>query len=106
MSDALIGQIISGVVTLLVALLGYMKLKAGQKTVEGKVDSYKVQVDGMKTELIEATKGKYQGEGELKGRADQKAEAKVEAESKPAEVVDVKIVDQDKVIKVGIEKPK
>lgn len=103
MSDALIGQIISGVVTLLVALLGYLKLKAGQKTVEGKVDSYKVQVDGMKTELVNAVAGKNLAEGIIVGQDKQKEETKQEVKT---EVVDVKIVDQDKVIKVGIEKPK
>lgn len=103
MSETLIGQIISGVVTLLVALLGYMKLKAGQKTVEGKVDSYKVQVDGMKTELVNAVAGKNLAEGIIVGQDKQKEETKQEVKT---EVVDVKIVDQDKVIKVGIEKPK
>lgn len=65
------------------------------------VDSYKKEVDGMKTELIAATKGQYQAEGELKGKADQKAEQKADAVPPvPAAPIDVNIVDQSKPVDV------
>lgn len=78
---------------------------------KGKVDSYKKEVDGMKTELVAAVAGKYQAEGELKGAADQKKEAAVNIALKvkpPLEAekpVEVKIVDQTKPVEVT-NKPK
>lgn len=73
MSDALIGQIITGIVTLGVALIGYLKLRAGQKNVEGKVDTYHKEVDGMKTELVKAVGDAKLAEGQIKGAADNQA---------------------------------
>lgn len=73
MSESLIGQIITAIVTLGVALIGYLKLKAGQKKVEVKVETYHKEVNGMKSELVEAVRGRAQSEGEQKGAADNQA---------------------------------
>lgn len=69
---------------------------------KGRVDSYKKDVDGMKTELVAAVKGQYQAEGELKGAADQKKESSIKTGSNP---VEVNIVDQTKPVEVT-SKPK
>jgi hypothetical protein len=81
MTDALVGQIITGVVTLGLALIGYLKLKSGQVKAEGKMDTYHKEVDGMKTELVEAVRGKAAAEGEIKGAEKNQAET----DSKPQE---------------------
>lgn len=70
------------------------------------VDHYRKEVDGMKTELVKAVGDARLAEGKLEGKAEQKAEHKAEAsQSVSPPVVDVKIVDQDKPVKVITEKP-
>lgn len=88
----------------LASLVVTLLVRGKVATVETKVDSYKKEVDGMKTELVEAVRGQYQAEGELKGAADQK---KVHQEEKqtPESPVEVKIVDQTKPVEVT-NKPK
>lgn len=100
MSENLIGQIITGVVTLALALIGYFKLKIGQ-------DKIAVKVDGMTSKLVDAEKGKSNAEGQLTGMAQEKQSA-IDA----AKVVvvpgvqEVKIVEQAKPIDVKIDKGK
>lgn len=110
MSEALITQIIAGVVTLGVAFFGYLKLKAGQKNVEGKVDSYHKEVNGMKEQLIGAVAGQNKAEGQLleidKAKQDVKDTAKIVADTPTPAVQEVKIVEQAKPIDVKIEKDK
>lgn len=62
MSDAVIIAGIGGVVSL--ASLAMTLL------IKSNVDKYHKEVDGMKTELVEAVRGKAQAEGEIKGAKD------------------------------------
>lgn len=95
------------------AITGFFSLASLIVTLllKGKVDSYKKEVDGMKTELVAAVAGKYQAEGELKGAADQKASDKSHKEQAAVSIavtqppVEVKIVDQTKPVEVT-NKPK
>lgn len=116
MSETLIGQIITGVVTLGVALFGYLRIKASQQKIEEKVDTYHKEVNGMKSELITAVAGQNVAEGQLKGLQQAKDDsitakavvveaARVLAET-PTAVQEVKIVEQAKPIDVKIEKEK
>lgn len=95
MSENLIGQIITAVVTLVLALIGYLKLKSGQ-------DNIRKDVDGKMTQLLEATGAKERAEGKAEGKIEQRADTKQDSTG----VVPVKIVDQEKEVKVIVEKPK
>lgn len=120
MSESLWGQIITGLVTLGLAFIGYLKLRHKQdeqiKKVEvidqktndqtTKIDKLKEQTDGMKSELVEAVKGRFQAEGELKGKADQKIiEQEIQQEKQAAVDIALKIpvpIDKDATIDVNI----
>lgn len=95
MSENLIGQIITAVVTLALALIGYLKLKSGQ-------DNIRKDVDGKMTQLLEATGAKERAEGKAEGKTEQRADTKEDSKT----VTDVKIVDQTDPVKVVTEKPK
>lgn len=82
-----IGAIITPIV---LAYIAYKQIGLSKKQ-----DEIRKDVDGKMTQLLEVTGAKERAEGKLEEKAEQKAA-----------VVDVKIVDQDKVIKVGIEKDK
>lgn len=118
MTDALVGQIITSGVTLVVALIGFLKLKSGQ-------DQLRKDVDGKMTLLLEIKGAKERAEGKAEGKSEQRAEAKEDSGSivdvkivdqekpvtvitdhQPGEVLDVKIVDQVKEVKVIVENPK
>lgn len=99
----------------LASLIVTLLLRGKVATVDTKVDSYKKEVDGIKTELVAAVRGQYQAEGELKGKADQKIiershqdEINTALKTMPPESekpVEVKIVDQAKPVEVT-NKPK
>lgn len=79
MSETLIGQIITGIVTIVIAFLGYLKLKAGQKNVEAKVDAVQQDVNGKMEKLLVATGAAKKAEG--------KEEQKKESETTATDVV-------------------
>lgn len=74
-----------------------------------KIDKLKEQTDGNMTKLLEATQGRFQAEGELKGQADQKIISEKEAALKvtiPGDndaVIDVNIVAQKDPVAVKID---
>lgn len=79
---------VGAVVTpIILAWITYLQIKSGKKQ-----DIIHKEMNGMKSELVEAVKGRAQAEGEIKGAADAKQE------SKP--VTDVNIVDQTKPVDV------
>lgn len=94
MSENLIGQIITAVVTLVLALIGYLKLKGGQ-------DAIRKDVDGKMTQLLEVSGAKERAEGKAEGKIEQRADTKEDSKS----VTDVNIVDQKDPVKVVTEKP-
>lgn len=71
MSESLIGQIITAIVTLGVALIGYLKLKSGQ-------DNIRKDVDGKMTQLLEVTGAKERSEGKAEGKLEQREDTKAE----------------------------
>lgn len=103
-----VGAIVTPIV---LAWIAYLQIKMGKKQ-----DVANKQMDGMKTELVQAVKGQYQAEGELKGKADQKIIEKANQDEKatavdialhttvPGTAVDVNIVDQDKPVEVTNKK--
>lgn len=95
MSENLIGQIITATVTIVLALIGYLKLKGGQ-------DQLRKDVDGKMTLLLDTTGAKERAEGKAEGKSEQRADTKEDNKT----VTDVKIVDQTDAVKVVTEKPK
>lgn len=84
---------VGAVVTpIILAWITYLQIKNGKKQ-----DVIHAQINGMQEKLIVAEKGISKAEG----KEEERAEAKEDSKS----VVDVKIVDQDKVVKVVTEKP-
>lgn len=80
MTDAIIGQIIAGTVTLGLAYIAYLNLKAGQKKVETKVDAVQKDVNGKMEKLLAATGAAAKAEG--------KEEQKAESETTASQVVE------------------
>jgi len=68
MSNDIIVAIIGGAFTLFNTIISFV--------VKGKLNAYHKEVDGMKTELVEAVKGKGEAEGNLQGRLEQTEENK------------------------------
>jgi hypothetical protein len=73
MSDVIVGQIITGVVSL-VSLYMTLVITRKQNKSDEKVDGLGKSIDGMKTELVEATKLKGEAEGNLQGRKERAEE--------------------------------
>lgn len=89
MTEALIGQIVAGVVTLGMGTLAYLGIRAGQKKAEVKVDEYHKEVNSKVSLLIEtkdsetAAKEEIAGlKGEAKGAADNQAKTDVKEQDK------------------------
>lgn len=74
-SEAIIGHVITGFFSLAGIALTLL-IKSRVEKVELKVDSYHKEVDGMKTALVDAVKGKGEAEGNLRGRIEQTQELK------------------------------
>lgn len=86
------------------AWIGYKqsKMASKQNKMDEKQTIINTQIDGMKTELVAAVKGRGEAEGELTGIAKAKEEAAVII--KTSDVQEVKIVEQSKPIDVKIDK--
>lgn len=82
------------VTPLVLAWIAYKQVSLSKKQEQIHKD-----VNGKMAQLLDITGAKERAEGKLEGKEEQKAETK-------DGVVDVKIVDQEKVIKVGIEPTK
>lgn len=93
-------ETIKDIVTIITPVaIAYIALKQTQLHNKQKVIG--VQIDGMKSELVEAVKGRAAAEGEIVGMAKAKEEAAVVI--KTAGVQEVKIVEQAKPIDVKID---
>lgn len=79
-SDAIFGQIITGVVTIVIAYLAYRtnikvnKVVASVGVVHNKVEEISHSVNGVKAELIESTKQLGEAVGKAQGRAEKAIE--------------------------------
>lgn len=102
MTNAIIQTIKDIVVILTPVALAIIAYKQSQMS--NKQKTIGVQIDGMKTELVEAVKGRAEAEGQLTGMAKAKEEAAVVATTTKTEVQEVKIVEQAKPIDVKIDK--
>lgn len=91
-SEAIVISIITGFFSL-ASLTITLLIKSKVEKVDVKVDAYHKEVDGMKTSLVEAVKGKGEAEGNLRGRIEQTQELKDSGHEVKAESI---IVTTDK----------
>lgn len=88
------------VTPIILAWIAYLQIRGNKKQ-----DVIHAQINGMQEKLIVAEKSASKEIGKEEGRLQQRAEVKEDSVT-PSGVVDVKIVDQDKEVKVIVEKPK